>query len=59
MRTLRPRWKKLAMIPRRAGGGGRSAEAAGRLTLTGMYFDLAEAKMYAVDPLGLPRPVAA
>ncbi|GAA2604045.1 carbonic anhydrase [Paractinoplanes durhamensis] len=35
----------------------REAEEAGRLTLTGMYFDLAEAKMYAVDRLGL-RPVA-
>ncbi|MEU4242275.1 bifunctional SulP family inorganic anion transporter/carbonic anhydrase [Actinoplanes sp. NPDC026619] len=36
----------------------RDAEEAGRLTLTGMYFDLSEAKMYAVDRLGL-RPVAA
>ncbi|MBM2622874.1 bifunctional SulP family inorganic anion transporter/carbonic anhydrase [Actinoplanes sp. LDG1-06] len=27
----------------------REAEAAGRLTLTGLYFDLAEARMYAVD----------
>jgi carbonic anhydrase len=37
----------------------RQAEAAGRLRLTGMYFDLAEARMYEVDPiLGDPRPVA-
>jgi carbonic anhydrase len=28
----------------------RKAEADGRLTLTGLYFDLAEARMYAVDP---------
>ncbi|GAB2618933.1 carbonic anhydrase [Paractinoplanes abujensis] len=28
----------------------REAEAAGRLTLTGLYFDLAEARMYTVDP---------
>ncbi|GAA0453836.1 carbonic anhydrase [Paractinoplanes deccanensis] len=27
----------------------RAAEAAGRLTLTGLYFDLAEARMYTVD----------
>ncbi|PWK51460.1 SulP family inorganic anion transporter [Actinoplanes xinjiangensis] len=37
----------------------RAAEAAGRLRLTGMYFDLAEARMYEVDPiLGDPYPVA-
>jgi carbonic anhydrase len=36
----------------------REAEKAGTLALAGMYFDLAEAKMYAVDSLGL-RPVAA
>ncbi|MEU4157454.1 bifunctional SulP family inorganic anion transporter/carbonic anhydrase [Actinoplanes sp. NPDC026670] len=37
----------------------RAAEAAGRLRLTGMYFDLAEARMYEVDPvLGVRRPVA-
>jgi carbonic anhydrase len=37
----------------------RAAEAAGRLRLTGMYFDLAEARMYEVDPvLGARRPVA-
>jgi carbonic anhydrase len=37
----------------------RDAEAAGRLRLTGMYFDLAEARMYEVDPiLGDPRPVS-
>ncbi|GIE62949.1 carbonic anhydrase [Actinoplanes octamycinicus] len=36
----------------------RAAEAAGRLRLTGMYFDLAEARMYEVDPLlGAHRPV--
>ncbi len=28
----------------------RAALAAGRLTLTGMYFDLAEARMYEIDP---------
>ncbi|MCO8270572.1 bifunctional SulP family inorganic anion transporter/carbonic anhydrase [Actinoplanes sp. TRM 88003] len=28
----------------------RSAEAEGRLNLTGLYFDLAEARMYTVDP---------
>jgi carbonic anhydrase len=28
----------------------RQAEQSGRLTLVGMYFDLAEARMYAVDP---------
>ena len=28
----------------------RNAEAEGRLTLTGLYFDLAEARMYTVDP---------
>ena len=37
----------------------QAAEAAGRLRLTGMYFDLAEARMYEVDPaLGDPRPVS-
>ncbi|MEU4421347.1 bifunctional SulP family inorganic anion transporter/carbonic anhydrase [Actinoplanes sp. NPDC024001] len=37
----------------------RAAEAAGRLRLAGMYFDLAEARMYEVDPiLGDPRPVS-
>ncbi|GAA0555123.1 SulP family inorganic anion transporter [Paractinoplanes ferrugineus] len=36
----------------------RDAEEAGELALAGMYFDLAEAKMYAIDSLGL-RPVAA
>ncbi len=36
----------------------QAAEAAGRLRLTGMYFDLAEARMYEVDPvLGIHRPV--
>ncbi|GIM91808.1 carbonic anhydrase [Paractinoplanes toevensis] len=33
----------------------REAEAAGRLTLTGLYFDLAEAKMYAVESSGLQQ----
>jgi carbonic anhydrase len=32
---------------------------AGRLTLTGLYFDLATARMFAVDPAGLRSPVAA
>ncbi|GAA0464823.1 carbonic anhydrase [Actinoplanes capillaceus] len=37
----------------------RAAETAGRLRLTGMYFDLAEARMYEVDPLlGDPRPIS-
>ncbi|GGM98567.1 carbonic anhydrase [Actinoplanes campanulatus] len=37
----------------------RAAEAAGRLRLTGMYFDLAEARMYEVDPvLGDARPIS-
>jgi carbonic anhydrase len=35
----------------------RAAEAAGRLRLAGMYFDLAEAKMYEVDPDLGARPV--
>ncbi|WP_328460708.1 bifunctional SulP family inorganic anion transporter/carbonic anhydrase [Actinoplanes sp. NBC_00393] len=36
-----------------------AAEASGRLRLTGMYFDLAEARMYEVDPiLGDSRPVS-
>ncbi|GIF17957.1 carbonic anhydrase [Actinoplanes tereljensis] len=33
----------------------RAAEEAGRLTLTGLYFDLAEAKMYAVESSGLQK----
>jgi carbonic anhydrase len=33
----------------------REAEAAGRLALTGLYFDLAEAKMYAVETSGLQK----
>ncbi|WP_451916771.1 SulP family inorganic anion transporter [Actinoplanes missouriensis] len=37
----------------------RAAEAAGRLRLTGMYFDLAEARMYEVDPDLGARPVTA
>jgi carbonic anhydrase len=38
----------------------RAAEAAGRLSLAGMYFDLAEARMYEVDPEhGRPVPVPA
>lgn len=38
----------------------RAAEAAGRLSLTGMYFDLAEARMYEVDlTRGLTEPVLA
>ncbi|MEU8240453.1 bifunctional SulP family inorganic anion transporter/carbonic anhydrase [Actinoplanes missouriensis] len=37
----------------------RTAEAAGRLRLTGMYFDLAEARMYEVDPDLGARPVTA
>ena len=38
----------------------RAAESAGRLKLSGMYFDLAEARMYEVDPLrGDARPIAA
>lgn len=37
----------------------RAAESAGRLRLAGMYFDLAEARMYELDPLHDPRPVAA
>ena len=37
----------------------REAEAAGRLTLAGLYFDLAGARMYTVDPIGgEPLPVA-
>ncbi|MEV0901037.1 bifunctional SulP family inorganic anion transporter/carbonic anhydrase [Actinoplanes sp. NPDC049802] len=37
----------------------RAAEAAGRLRLAGMYFDLAEARMYEVDPiLGDARPIS-
>ncbi|MEU8660788.1 bifunctional SulP family inorganic anion transporter/carbonic anhydrase [Actinoplanes philippinensis] len=37
----------------------RNAEAAGLLRLTGMYFDLAEARMYEVDPIvGQAHPVA-
>ncbi|MEV6342482.1 bifunctional SulP family inorganic anion transporter/carbonic anhydrase [Actinoplanes sp. NPDC051851] len=36
----------------------RAAESEGRLRLTGMYFDLSEARMYEVDPeVGAPRPV--
>ncbi|WP_127501784.1 SulP family inorganic anion transporter [Actinoplanes solisilvae] len=35
----------------------RAAEDAGRLTLTGLYFDLSEARMYTVDPLR-SEPVA-
>jgi carbonic anhydrase len=36
----------------------QAAEAAGRLRLTGMYFDIAEARMYEVDPiLGVHHPV--
>ncbi|GIF10007.1 carbonic anhydrase [Actinoplanes teichomyceticus] len=38
----------------------QAAEAAGRLRLAGMYFDIAEARMYQVDPdLGVHRPVHA
>ncbi|BBH63958.1 carbonic anhydrase [Actinoplanes sp. OR16] len=37
----------------------REAEAAGRLRLTGMYFDLAEARMYEVDADLGARPVTA
>ncbi|MBW6435994.1 bifunctional SulP family inorganic anion transporter/carbonic anhydrase [Actinoplanes hulinensis] len=37
----------------------RAAEASGRLRLAGMYFDLAEARMYEVDPvLGDARPIS-
>ncbi|MBO3742815.1 SulP family inorganic anion transporter [Actinoplanes flavus] len=37
----------------------RAAETAGRLRLAGMYFDLAEARMYEVDPvLGDARPIS-
>ncbi|GGN60698.1 carbonic anhydrase [Actinoplanes lobatus] len=37
----------------------RAAEDAGRLRLAGMYFDLAEARMYEVDPvLGDARPIS-
>ncbi|WP_250007402.1 bifunctional SulP family inorganic anion transporter/carbonic anhydrase [Actinoplanes sp. M2I2] len=36
----------------------REAEAAGRLTLSGLYFDLAEAHMYTVDPArGVREPL--
>jgi carbonic anhydrase len=36
----------------------RAAESAGNLRLIGMYFDIAEARMYEVDPiLGVHRPV--
>ncbi|SNR24397.1 bifunctional SulP family inorganic anion transporter/carbonic anhydrase [Actinoplanes regularis] len=36
----------------------QAAEAAGRLRLTGMYFDIAEARMYEVDPiLAIHRPL--
>ncbi|WP_203682922.1 SulP family inorganic anion transporter, partial [Actinoplanes siamensis] len=36
----------------------RAAEAAGRLRLAGMFFDIAEARMYEVDPvLNVYRPV--
>ncbi|HWS32812.1 MAG TPA: bifunctional SulP family inorganic anion transporter/carbonic anhydrase [Actinoplanes sp.] len=38
----------------------QAAEAAGRLRLTGMYFDLTEARMYTVDPVrGQTHPVNA
>ncbi|GIE32886.1 carbonic anhydrase [Actinoplanes italicus] len=37
----------------------RAAEAAGGLRVTGMYFDLAEARMYEVDPIvGQAHPVS-
>ncbi|MBB2942615.1 carbonic anhydrase [Actinoplanes lutulentus] len=36
----------------------RAAEAAGRLRLTGLFFDLAEARMYEVDPDLGARPMA-
>ncbi|GLY05633.1 MULTISPECIES: bifunctional SulP family inorganic anion transporter/carbonic anhydrase [Actinoplanes] len=37
----------------------QDAEAAGRLRITGMFFDLAEARMYEIDPLlGDARPVS-
>jgi carbonic anhydrase len=38
----------------------RTALEAGRLTLTGVYFDLAEARMYTADPThGVRHPVNA
>ncbi|MBU2662741.1 carbonic anhydrase [Actinoplanes bogorensis] len=37
----------------------QAAEAAGRLTLNGLYFDLAEARMYRVDPVLGIRPLEA